>query len=181
MIIQFLNLLLLVEKNQISDLSKLLNEISGLLNPKLLNAILSLPKLLNEISSLLNPKILIGILSLPKLLNKISSLLKFLNVLDEVRQAYITFVSYQPIPPSEAPTSPQYINKNGRQFLPSWYKLFPNWLENAVYCLPCFSSTSYLGVMEILLQAEDFDRGRRSMKDLNVLLLLMWVRMQNII
>ncbi|PPR86627.1 hypothetical protein GOBAR_AA34063 [Gossypium barbadense] len=122
MIIQFLNLLLLVEKNQISDLSKLLNEISGLLNPKLLNAILSLPKLLNEISSLLNPKILNGILSLPKLLNKISGLLKFLNVLDEVRQAYITFVSYQLIPPSEAPTSPQYINKNGRQFLPSWYK-----------------------------------------------------------
>ncbi|KAK5844969.1 hypothetical protein PVK06_001117 [Gossypium arboreum] len=35
------------------DLHMLLNEISGLLNPKLLNAISSLPKILNETSGLL--------------------------------------------------------------------------------------------------------------------------------
>ncbi|KAK5819131.1 hypothetical protein PVK06_024092 [Gossypium arboreum] len=120
MINLFLNFQILVEKNQISSLSKLLNEISNLLKPKILNEISSLPKLLNEISGLL----------------------KFLNVLvrtliwdyppnqqDEVRQAYIKFGPYQSIPPSEAPTSPHYINKNGHQFLPSWYKLFLEWLE----------------------------------------------------
>ncbi|KAH1113743.1 hypothetical protein J1N35_007121 [Gossypium stocksii] len=61
MINRFLNLLLLVEKNQILDL------------PKLLNMISSLPKLLNEITGLLNPKILNEISSLPKLLNEISA------------------------------------------------------------------------------------------------------------
>ncbi|KAK5804236.1 hypothetical protein PVK06_031885 [Gossypium arboreum] len=72
MINQFLNLLLLVEKNQISDLPKLLNAILSLLNPKILNDILSLPKFLNKI------------LSLPKLLKEILGLLKFLNVLRDL-------------------------------------------------------------------------------------------------
>ncbi|KAK5846453.1 hypothetical protein PVK06_002743 [Gossypium arboreum] len=119
MINRFLNLLFVVDKNQILDLPKLLNEISGLLNPKLLNAILGL----------LNPKILNEISSLPKLLNEISGLPKLLNILDKVRRAYIKFGPYQPIPPSEAPISPQFIDKNRREFLPSWYKLFLDSLE----------------------------------------------------
>ena len=58
---------------------------------------------------------------------------------DEIRRAYIKIGPYQPI----SPNSPDYINKNGRHFLSSWYKLFPDWLEysptkNATFCLPCF-------------------------------------------
>ncbi|KAH1115161.1 hypothetical protein J1N35_008539 [Gossypium stocksii] len=67
----------------------------------------------------------------------------FPNQQDEVRRADIKFGSYQPIPPGEAPTSSQCINKNGRRFLPSWYKLFLDWLEfspskNVAYCLLYF-------------------------------------------
>ena len=58
---------------------------------------------------------------------------------DEIRRAYIKAEPYQPTPPN----SPDYIDKNGRRFLSSWYKLFPDWLEysptkNAIFCLPCF-------------------------------------------
>ncbi|KAH1030855.1 hypothetical protein J1N35_043029 [Gossypium stocksii] len=105
------------------------------------------------------------------------------NQHNEIRRAYIKFGPYHPIPPSEAPTPFQYIDKNGCQFLPSWYKLFLDWLEfslskNVAYCFPCFLFNKPFGVVEILLQVKDFDHGRKSMKDLNVLLLLMWVRMQ---
>ncbi|PPS05868.1 hypothetical protein GOBAR_AA14774 [Gossypium barbadense] len=112
---RFLNLLLLVEKNKISDLFKVLNKISCLFNPKHLNAITSLHKLLNEISGLFNPKILNKMLSLYKLLNKISGLLQFLNIIrdlglgnsiwdyppnqqDEFHQAYIKLGPYKLIP-----------------------------------------------------------------------------------
>ncbi|KAH1032286.1 hypothetical protein J1N35_044460 [Gossypium stocksii] len=124
-----------VEKNQISNLFKLLNDISSLLNLKLLNAISSLPKLLNEISSLFNLKILNKILSLPKLLNKISGLLKFLNVVIRLARVFT---------------------------------------KNVAYCLPCFLFNKSFERYGNTLQAKGFDHGR-SMKDLNVLLLLMWV------
>ncbi|KAK5786120.1 hypothetical protein PVK06_040747 [Gossypium arboreum] len=111
-----------VEKNQRSDLLKILNKISCLFNPKLLNAISSLHKLLNEISSLLNPKILNDILSLSKLLNEISehdlglqnSIWDYPpNQQAELHQVYINLGSYQLILLSEAPPSPHYIDKNG--------------------------------------------------------------------
>ena len=41
---------------------------------------------------------------------------------DEVRRAYIKAGPYQPT----LPNSPDYIDKNGRCFLNSWYKLFPD-------------------------------------------------------
>ncbi|KAI3450188.1 hypothetical protein Pfo_006853 [Paulownia fortunei] len=39
--------------------------------------------------------------------------------------------------------SPKYVDKHGRRFLPSWFKLFPDWLEyspskNIAYYLPCY-------------------------------------------
>ncbi|XP_028074479.1 zinc finger MYM-type protein 1-like [Camellia sinensis] len=42
------------------------------------------------------------------------------------------------------------IDKNGRRFLDSWYKLFPDWLEysptkNHAFCLPCFLFTKPTG------------------------------------
>ncbi|KAK5786109.1 hypothetical protein PVK06_040736 [Gossypium arboreum] len=87
---RFLNLILLVEKNKISNLFKVLNKISCLFNPKLLNAITSLHKLLNEISGLGN-----SIWDYPP------------NQQDEFHQAYIKLGPYKLIPRSEAPTSPQ--------------------------------------------------------------------------
>ncbi|KAH1046585.1 hypothetical protein J1N35_037369 [Gossypium stocksii] len=146
-----------MEKNQISDLPKLLNEISSLLNFKLLNAISSLPKLLNEISCLLNLKKLNEISSLSKLLNEILGLLKFLNVL---------FGSYQSVPPTEALTSPQYINKNECQFLPSWYKLFLDWLEfssskNVTYCLPYFIFNEPFGHYENIFTSQGFQSWKK--------------------
>ncbi|CAH9105108.1 unnamed protein product, partial [Cuscuta epithymum] len=61
------------------------------------------------------------------------------NKQEEVRRAYIKLGPFQPIPPK----SPNFVDKNGRRFLPSWYKLYPDWLEfspskNGAYCLPCF-------------------------------------------
>ena len=58
---------------------------------------------------------------------------------DEIRRAYIKVGPYQPT----SPNSPDYIDKNGRRCLNSWYKLFLDWLEysptkNATFCLPCF-------------------------------------------
>ncbi|KAI3465093.1 hypothetical protein Pfo_021756 [Paulownia fortunei] len=67
---------------------------------------------------------------------------------DEIRRVYLIVGPYQGIPEK----SPKYVDKHGRRFLPSWFKLFPNWLEystlkNAAYCLPCYlfvkSSTHY--------------------------------------
>ncbi|XP_027088673.2 uncharacterized protein [Coffea arabica] len=57
---------------------------------------------------------------------------------DEVRRAYIKFGPYQPKLPIES----MVVDKKGRRFLFSWYKLFPDWLEfsptkNAAFCLPC--------------------------------------------
>ncbi|XP_071917131.1 uncharacterized protein [Coffea arabica] len=57
---------------------------------------------------------------------------------DEVRRAYIKFGPYQ----HELPSESMVIDKKGRRFLFSWYKLFPDWLEfsptkNATFCLPC--------------------------------------------
>ncbi|KAH6828604.1 hypothetical protein C2S53_006602 [Perilla frutescens var. hirtella] len=58
---------------------------------------------------------------------------------DEIRRAYLMMGPYQGIPN----ISSKYVNKNGRKFLPAWYKKFPDWLEysptkNVAYCLPCF-------------------------------------------
>ncbi|KAG8367283.1 hypothetical protein BUALT_Bualt16G0056300 [Buddleja alternifolia] len=58
---------------------------------------------------------------------------------DEARRAYLMAGPYQGIPES----SRKYVDRHGRRFLPSWYKLFSDWLEyspikNVVYCLPCF-------------------------------------------
>ena len=59
---------------------------------------------------------------------------------DETRRAYIKFGPYQP----KAPQNQHFeADKNGRRFLCSWYKLFPDWLEysptkNCAFCLPCF-------------------------------------------
>ncbi|XP_058222599.1 uncharacterized protein LOC131332410 [Rhododendron vialii] len=57
---------------------------------------------------------------------------------DEVRRAYLTFGPYQP----EFPKDQYPKDGNGRRFLPSWYKLYLEWLEysptkNCAYCLPC--------------------------------------------
>ncbi|KAF7148140.1 hypothetical protein RHSIM_Rhsim03G0252600 [Rhododendron simsii] len=58
---------------------------------------------------------------------------------DEVIQAYLEVGPYQPELPSD-----QFLkDKNGRRFLTSWYKLFPNWLEysptkHCAFCLPCY-------------------------------------------
>ncbi|XP_027109392.1 uncharacterized protein [Coffea arabica] len=70
---------------------------------------------------------------------------------DEVRRAYIKFGLYQP----ELPIESMVVDKKGRRFLFSWYKLFPDWLEfsptkNAAFCLPCslFSKpTDHFGSM----------------------------------
>ncbi|GMI80090.1 hypothetical protein like AT1G19260 [Hibiscus trionum] len=68
------------------------------------------------------------------------------NQRDEVRRAYIGKGPYQPIPSND----PKYVDKYGRRFLSSWYKLFPDWLEysptkDAAYCLPCFLFSKPLG------------------------------------
>ncbi|KAI8524570.1 hypothetical protein RHMOL_Rhmol13G0159300 [Rhododendron molle] len=58
---------------------------------------------------------------------------------DEVIRAYLEVGPYQPELPSD-----QFLkDKNGRRFLTSWYKLFPNWLEysptkHCTFCLPCY-------------------------------------------
>lgn len=63
-----------------------------------------------------------------------------INQRDEIRRAYIKVGPYQPIlskyPKSGLVTHP-------RSFQPSWFKLFPSWLEyspekDATFCLPCF-------------------------------------------
>ena len=41
---------------------------------------------------------------------------------DEICRAYIKAGPYHPTPPN----SPNYIDKNERRFLSSWYKLFPD-------------------------------------------------------
>ena len=58
---------------------------------------------------------------------------------DEVRRAYIKAGPYQSIL-SKYPKSGE---KHPRSFQPSWFKLFPSWLEyspktNAAFCLPCY-------------------------------------------
>lgn len=57
---------------------------------------------------------------------------------DEIRWAYIRFGPYQPSPLQSQPLE----DKKKRHFLPSWHKLFPDWLEyspttNRAYCLVC--------------------------------------------
>ncbi|GMI67693.1 hypothetical protein HRI_000438600 [Hibiscus trionum] len=68
------------------------------------------------------------------------------NQRDEVHRAYIGKGPYQPIPSND----PKYVDKYGRRFLSSWYKLFPDWLEYSptkdfAYCLPCFLFSKPLG------------------------------------
>ncbi|KAI3446677.1 hypothetical protein Pfo_003342 [Paulownia fortunei] len=58
---------------------------------------------------------------------------------DEIRRAYLIAGPYQGIPEK----SPKYVDKHDMRFLPSWFKLFPDWLEyspskNVAYCLPCY-------------------------------------------
>ena len=43
------------------------------------------------------------------------------------------------------PSTGPYQEKNGRHFLPHWYKLLPDWLEysptkHCAFCLPCYLS-----------------------------------------
>ncbi|CAL5426858.1 unnamed protein product [Camellia sinensis] len=62
---------------------------------------------------------------------------------DEIRRVYIKSEPYQPKAPNNQPFE---TDKNGRRFLDSWYKLFPDWLEysptkNRAFCLPCFLFT----------------------------------------
>ncbi|XP_028079272.1 zinc finger MYM-type protein 1-like [Camellia sinensis] len=66
---------------------------------------------------------------------------------DEIRRAYIKSGPYQPKAPNNQPFE---TDKNGRRFLDSWYKLFPDWLEysptkNRAFCLPCFLFTKPTG------------------------------------
>ena len=62
---------------------------------------------------------------------------------DEIRQAYIKFGPYQP-------DNQPFEEKNGRHFLASWYKLFPDWLKysptkHCAFCLPCYLFTKLNG------------------------------------
>ncbi|XP_059455941.1 uncharacterized protein LOC132186133 [Corylus avellana] len=62
------------------------------------------------------------------------------NRRDEIRRAYIKAGPYQPTL-SKYPRSGSASHL--RRFRPSWFKLFPSWLEysrdkDAAFCLPCF-------------------------------------------
>jgi hypothetical protein len=62
------------------------------------------------------------------------------NQRHEIRRAYIKAGPYQIIP-SQYPKSGD--KNHPRSFQPSWFNLFPSWLEysrnkNASFCLPCF-------------------------------------------
>jgi hypothetical protein len=62
------------------------------------------------------------------------------NHRDEIRRAYIKAGPYRP-PVSNYPKSGK--QNHLRSFQPSWYNLFPSWLEysrekDAAFCLPCF-------------------------------------------
>ena len=98
---------------------------------------------------------------------------------DETRRAYIKFGPYQPKAPQNQPFE---ADKNGRRFLCSWYKLFPDWLEysptkNCAFCLSCFFLVSQSNALDLVLsQLRDFLHGRKSMKERIVLYYLIWVR-----
>ena len=58
---------------------------------------------------------------------------------DEVQRAYIKAGPYQCV----LSKYPKCVEKYSRSFQPSWFKLFPSWLEysphaDAAFCLLCF-------------------------------------------